>query len=97
MNDYILLMHSDATEAETDAQWESYFAKLREQGVFQGGSAIGRGEVLRKAGQPNPLSDHLVGFIRVKAQNLVHAKSLVEGNPVFENGGSVEVRELPTD
>jgi hypothetical protein len=31
----------------------------------------------------------------VNAENLAAAKSLLPGNPVYEAGGTVEIRELP--
>lgn len=36
-------------------------------------------------------------YIRVKAGSLTDARALVVGNPVFEAGGTVEIRELPRD
>jgi hypothetical protein len=36
-----------------------------------------------------------VGFIKVQAESLDHARELLKGNPVFEAGGTVEIRELP--
>jgi hypothetical protein len=42
-------------------------------------------------------SNHLNGYIRVAAQNLEAAQALVIGNPVYEAGGTVEIRELPRD
>jgi hypothetical protein len=97
MNDYILLMHSDATEQISDAAWRPYFERLRQIGAFEGGSSIGAGEVMRRGGAVPPASDHVSGFVRVRAESLAAAKSLVAGNPVYEAGGSVEVRELPKD
>lgn len=97
MKDYILLMHADAIRETSDELWGVYFAKLRKLDVFEGGSSIGPGEVLRKDGSPGRASSHLVGYIRVRAKDMGSAKELVEGNPVFECGGSVEVRELPRD
>jgi hypothetical protein len=97
MKDFILLMHADATREEPPESWERYFAKLRALGVFEGGSSIGAGTTLRKEGTPGPSADHLSGYIRVRAESLEAAKALVEGNPVYEAGGSVEVRELPRD
>lgn len=85
----------------TDAALESwapvtvYFQRLRKSGQFDGGSAIGDGECVRKTGQPGLLHASLGGYIRVRAPDLAAAKSLVLGNPVFEAGGTVEVRELP--
>jgi hypothetical protein len=94
MKDYIFLGRADASQATTPAAWESYIAKLREAGVFDGGSAIGSGEVVRKDGAVRPTTD-LNGYIRVRAENLEAAKLLVEGNPAFECGASIEIRELP--
>jgi hypothetical protein len=91
--EFILLMHDDSTAEEEG--WELYLARLRQEGCFAGGSAIGDGVCLRKSGAPGPLTAHLAGFIRVTANSLHHAKSLLIGNPVFEAGGTVEIRELP--
>jgi hypothetical protein len=98
MNDYILLMHNDSTPSATgsDAEdWGPYLAKLRASGRFEGGSAIGAGVCVNQAGTTVALSSHIVGFLRVSADSLEHARELVVGNPVFESGGTVEIRELP--
>jgi hypothetical protein len=93
MPDYILLMHDDAVHDEQ--AWEPYLHGLRQDGCFQGGSAMGGGICVRKSGPPAPLTAHLSGFIRVNADDLDHARSLLLGNPLFEAGGTVEIRELP--
>jgi hypothetical protein len=93
MPEYIFLMHDDATTDE--ASWASYLVALEERGAFQGGSEIGEGICVRKAGAVPALSRHLSGFIRVKADNIDQARMLLAGNPVFEAGGTVEIRELP--
>ncbi len=90
-------MHRDQTSTESDEAWGEYFAKLRSAGAFQGGSSIGDGVTLRKQGSPAPLSRQLAGFIRVSAVDLTSAQALVAGNPVYDAGGTVEVRELPPD
>lgn len=94
MPDYIFLMHSDATTQEDVDAWGPYFAKLRGVGAFEGGSAIGGGAAFRKAGAPAALSP-VEGFIRVSAASLEAARAFLAGNPVFEAGGTVEIRELP--
>jgi hypothetical protein len=94
--DFLLLMHADGGPESGDA-WEAYTAKLNALGVFRGGSSIGTGATLRKEGTPGPLAAHLAGFIRVEARNLEAAQKLVEGNPAYESGATVEVRELPED
>jgi hypothetical protein len=93
MTEYILLMHDDASADET--AWEPYLNKLTKGGYFQGGSAIGDGECVRKSGTPAPVTEQVVGFIRLNARDMGEAKSLLPGNPVFEAGGTVEIRELP--
>jgi len=90
---YILLMHDDAAADESD--WEPYLRLLKERGCFEGGSALGGGICVRKSGTPGSLTGHLAGFIRVNADSLDQAKSLLAGNPVFEAGGTVEIRTLP--
>lgn len=95
MADYLLLMHDDAASAETDAAWEAYLRVLRATGQFEGGSAIGLGQCFVKRGQPVGTTRHLSGYIRVRAENLEAAATLLDGNPVYEAGGTVEIRELP--
>ncbi len=97
MPDFILLMHDDTQEPVRPDLWPPYFAKLREAGVLQGGSAIGRGETVRKDGKSKPPTDHLSGYIRLSAENLAEAKALIHGNPVLECGGTVEICALPRD
>ncbi len=95
MLDFILLMHDDATTEPTPAMWTSYFVTLNSKGIFEGGSSIGAGETFRKDGSPGRLSKHLAGYIRVRAKDLSEARGLLVGRPVFECGGTVEIRELP--
>ena len=97
MNDYIFFMHNDARDGEHNRgdEWAAYFARLQQTGAFQGGSAIGDGVCLSKAGTPPGITPQLSGYIRVQAESLNRAQELVQGNPVFEAGGTVEIRELP--
>ena len=41
------------------------------------------------------LTHELAGFVRVSAKDLDEACTLLAGNPVYEAGGTVEIRELP--
>ena len=100
MNDYILLMHKDSTDSATandSVAWGNYFTLLQKSGFFDGGSSIGKGLLFRKTGQPGTSSEHLSGYIRLRAGSLEQAQSFLSGNPVYEAGGTVEVRELPRD
>jgi hypothetical protein len=51
--------------------------------------------VRSKVGREPAITGHLSGFIRIAADSLEHARTLVVGNPTFESGGTVEIRELP--
>ncbi len=100
MPDYLLLMHDDVPDSGSnvsDAAWEAYFSHLGQSGRFRGGSSIGAGVCVRKYGPVPAVAGHLIGFIRVCAENIEGARALVSGNPVFEAGGTVEIRELPED
>jgi hypothetical protein len=56
-------------------------------------SAIG-GVCERKRREPASLSAHLTGHIRATAETIDQARSLLAGNPHFEAGETVEIREL---
>jgi hypothetical protein len=94
MAEYIFFMHDDVVGVR-DAAWEPYLKRLQESGSFEGGSAIGEGICVRKSGPAPAISGHLVGYIRVTADTIDQAKLLLAGNPHFEAGGTVEIRELP--
>ncbi|MDB5707402.1 MAG: hypothetical protein JWN66_4518 [Sphingomonas bacterium] len=97
MRDFILLMHDDAVAEASPDMWSTYFAFLRGRGIFDGGSSIGAGEAFRKQGTPGNPSDRLAGYIRIRAESLAAAREYLTGNPVYEGGGTVEIRELPHD
>jgi hypothetical protein len=94
MAEYIFFMHDDVVGVR-DAAWEPYLKRLQESGSFEGGSAIGEGICVRKHGAVPPITAHLVGYIRVNADSIDRARSLLAGNPHFEAGGTVEIRLMP--
>jgi len=95
MPDFLLLSHDDTADSPSGEMWSAYQGRLRELGVFDGGSAIGRGETLRKTQAPAPVSASLCGYIRVRAPSLTQARDLLDGHPIYEAGGTLEIRELP--
>jgi hypothetical protein len=95
MNDYIIFMHNDAQEDA--ASWQPYLARLNDSGRFSGGSSIGQGVCVTRTGQTRPITSHLTGYILVRAESMEEALTLLDGNPVLEGGGTVEIRELPRD
>ncbi len=94
MRDFIFLMHDDGGRP-TDAEWGQYIAALKTRGCFDGGSAIGGGIAMRKVGDPGVITSQVTGFIRVHANDLDEARAMMTGNPAFEAGCTVEIRELP--
>ena len=94
MNEYLFLMHA-GMPADAAHTWPAYLAALRPVGAFEGGSAIGGGVCVAKTGSETDITRHLTGYIRVRAESLEAARALLAGNPVYEAGGTVEIRELP--
>lgn len=95
MPEYILFMHDDLAVEESAADWGPYLDRLKNCGAFRGGIAIGAGSCVRHDAAAGPLSIHLTGFIRVEAQGIDDVRRLLVGNPVFDAGGTIEIRELP--
>jgi hypothetical protein len=95
MTEYIFLMHDDAIDDVNQDAWEPYLSKLEQGGFLRDTSAIGDGVCARKSGAPGSVTAQLTGYALVNAASLDQAKSLLIGNPVFEAGGTVEIRELP--
>jgi len=56
---------------------------------------IAAGPSLRKGATDASAVGGLSGFVRVRASSFEEAKEFLNGNPVFEAGGTVEIRELP--
>jgi len=94
MKDFILLMHADTLRPERDEDWEPYIGRLINLGSFQGGSSIGQGQAFRKECNAAPLTRQLTGYIKIQAESLEGACAALEGNPTYEAGGTVEIREL---
>ena len=92
MPDYLFLMHDDSVD---DGEWGPYLDKLQRAGKLRSASAVGPGICVRKTGRSPKVTEHIVGVIRVEAAGLGEARKLLAGNPVYENGGTVEIRELP--
>ena len=96
MSEFLLLMHGDAVN-EAAAEWPSYLDGLAQAGRLRGGSSLGDGACFRKDGASRSISEPLTGFIRIAAESLEDASSCLAGNPVYEAGGTVEIRVLLED
>lgn len=98
MKEFMFFMHNDAGDGANDgAAWATYLGRLQRTGRFAGGSSIGAGACFAKSKSAPAITAHITGFIRVEAEDLASAQQMLGGNPVFESGGTVEIRELLRD
>ena len=97
MPQYIIFMHGDAAREAGGDAWGPYLTMLRASGRFDGGSSIGGGMCVSNSGEHANVSHQIVGYLLVRAESLQHARELIVGNPTFDAGGTVEVRELMID
>ncbi|WP_052025276.1 YciI family protein [Asticcacaulis sp. AC402] len=95
--DFILLMHAKPAVVTADSDWQAYFERLGAAGVMRGGSMIGDGACFSQTQSPPEPTAHLDGYIRIETVDFETARSFLAGNPVYEAGGVVEIRELPRD
>ena len=100
MNEYILFMYDDATDssiADDGEKWGDYLTTLHKSGQFDGGSSIGQGIRYRRDQASQPADARVNGFIRLRADSLEAAQRFLDGNPVYQAGGTVEIRVLLKD
>ena len=101
MADFLLLMHDTGLDAGDGtvlpAMWDAYLERLQSAGVMRGGSRIAGGACFRKSGEVPAIAEHLGGYIKIEVADLEAAKQWLAGNPVYERGGIVEIRDLPRD
>jgi len=53
------------------------------------------GHRLRRVQKHGEHATHLTGFLRITAEDLAPAQRRLAGNPVFEAGGTIEIRDVP--
>lgn len=100
MQEFLLFMYDDAANPAAAAdgrRWSEYLDVLRKSGRFDGGSSIGSGILARREQADRPATGNVTGFLRVRAADLEAARGFLTGNPVYEAGGTVEIRELLVD
>ena len=95
MAEFLMLMHGDYDLHGKAEDWQTYLDMLGSIGALRGGSAIGSGLCVRRRGPIPEISRQLVGYVKFEARDWDHARDLVQGNPVYVAGGTVEIRELP--
>lgn len=108
MKEFMLAFRHATDAAPTEEQmaklvtvWQNWMGGIAAQGKFvPGGKRLVRtGKVLHKNGAVTDgpyveIKEQLSGFIVVKAADIDEAITLAHGCPIFELGGSVEVRPI---
>ncbi len=89
MAEFMMLMKGGVGE---NGDWNTYIDRLIKTGMFRGGSALSNGLCANKQGINRPCV--VTGFMRLEADNIKQIRELLEGNPVYESGGEVELLEL---
>lgn len=92
MAQYVMIMMGSASSGD----WDTYIGKLIESGGFRGGSSLGRGARICRGRGDGECS--ITGYIRLEAADLAEARQLIEGNPLYEAGGTIELlEEIPDE
>jgi hypothetical protein len=110
MTDYLFLFRGgDAAMAKMSPEelqqnmgkWIGWIEDLSKKGIFKAGEPLdGKGKVIQGKKQvvtdgPYAESKDLVGgYLIVQAADLAKATEIARGCPIFENNGSVEIREI---
>ncbi len=83
------------------AKWGQWMHQLAQDGVLKAGQPLQTdGKVVEKAGEivtDGPFAEGkevVGGFLIVKAETIEGAVEISKGCPIFEHGGTTEVREI---
>ena len=92
--EFILFIHKNTDRTPTKEQWESFFNAANNSGIFLGGSEIS--SQIRKGKKVVPtITGSIGGFMRFEAENEYLVLELLEKHPVFLQGGTLELCEMP--
>lgn len=87
MADFVMVMVGE----ESEGDWDAYIERLINSGKFRGGSSLGGGVSISKCG--NESVSMITGYMRFAADSIDEVRDLLEGNPLFEAGGRVDILE----
>ena len=92
--EYILFIHKNINTETTRKQWEEFFIEANESGIFLGGSEISnQTQIGNKSVQK--ITDNIGGFMRFEAEKKDTILKLLKKHPVFIQGGTLELCEMP--
>lgn len=93
MAEFMVLMKGDGRS--TTGDWAGYIDKLRKTEHFRGGSSLGNGIAI--SDRTDAENCTVTGFMRFDAETIEEVRSLLDGNPLYDAGGNIEVLELIKD
>lgn len=109
MTEYLLVFravrgHVRRTTEETAANmelWKNWIGSIAQTGKFIGGQPLAvDGRLMSKSGITDaPFAEGkevLNGYVMIKADNYDEAIQLSKGCPIFEDNGTLEIREIAT-
>jgi hypothetical protein len=92
--EFILFIHNNADSSVTDEQWASFINTAKQSGLFLGGSEISN--QIQLGNKPvKRITDSIGGFMRFEADNEYMVLELLEKHPIFKQGGTLELCEMP--
>ena len=92
--EFILFIHNNTNSTVTDEQWASFINTAKQSGLFLGGSEISNQIQLGKK-PVKRITDSIGGFMRFEADNEHMVLELLEKHPIFKQGGTLELCEMP--
>src|SRR5262245_17821025 len=107
MSNFMYLFRGGQTPTSPEAmqaqmqKWMTWIEKLRQDGKYIDGDPLqGGGKVLKSPNKvitDRPFTEDkqvVGGYFLIRAESLEQAADLAKDCPIFENGGSVEVRPI---
>lgn len=93
--EYILFIHNNVDQPTTEGQWAAFFEAAKQSGIFNGGSEITESHQLGSK-KVTPSTNSVVGVMRFQTDDIQKLNQLLELHPVYIQGGTLEVCNMPT-
>ena len=91
---YIAFIQKNANKAPSDNEWSQFFDEAEKTGMFKGGSAVSSSRLIGNS-DGTDTSKIIGGFMRFNSMERSSVESLLLLHPVVQNGGTIELYEMP--
>lgn len=92
--EYILFIHNNTDIKATPEQWDEFFIAAKDSGTFQGGSEISNQYQIGNK-SVSRITNNIVGVMRFESNDKNKILALLEKHPVYLQGGTLELCEMP--